>query len=104
MSKVLSRRQLKEAHLKEAHQILHSQGGVIMIVLRLLAVLIFSALLTGCDVGEDVKALKGEISALKDDITALKTRIQYYFPKPPCNPPGKHSIDSCFYRLKITQV
>src|SRR5690242_6370816 len=53
-----------------------------MIVLRLVTVFMFSAVLTGCQA----------------------SKLESFFPELPCNPPGKHSPQSCYYKLEITNV
>lgn len=88
-----------------------------MIVLRLSAVFIFAALLSGCDqnvkeLKEDVRALKEDIAEFKKDIKDFKERvvpvIRAYFaqlPKPPsCKAPGQHSERPCLYKLKILKT
>jgi len=73
-----------------------------MIVLRLLAIFIFSALLTGCPVTEkiekEVEALKADIAQFKKIVWAIAHHTQ------PCKPPGQHSEIECHYKLKISKV
>jgi hypothetical protein len=60
------------------------QGGVIMIMLRLLAVFIFSALLTGLD----IKELKAETEESTNQ----------------CSQPGFPSSGQCWYDLHVTKI
>lgn len=70
-----------------------------MIVLRLLAVLIATALLTGCMIDD----LKTDVKAAKLDTQALKSYMRG-FPEPDeCRPPGEDdSSKTCYYELLIT--
>ena len=67
-----------------------------MRVLRGLAVLLFVMVFTGCDVVDDIKALKADIRALRVYLMAL--------PSPQgCRAPGMHEYStSCYYKIQIT--
>ena len=52
-----------------------------MNVLTLLAVFIVTALLTGCDVVDDIRALKADVAALRTYVIALPINN-------PCGDPG----------------
>jgi len=76
-----------------------------MIVLRLLAVFIVTALLTGCD---DINTIKIDADALREDIKALKTDIKLLrgflmqFPTPTeCPAPGVPTTKICKYKLQV---
>jgi hypothetical protein len=68
-----------------------------MIVLRLLTVVIFTAVLTGCALFEDVQKLKGDVSSLKDYLTQ-------FTPPNQCGPPGTSQAVICNYRLVVTPM
>jgi hypothetical protein len=87
---------------------------MIMIALRLLLVLIVSSLVTGCNVSDDIKAVRADIStdfkAIDADIKSLKTDIKMLrnflasFPTPTqCPDPGVHSSRICHYQFTITK-
>jgi hypothetical protein len=65
-----------------------------MIVLRLLTVFIFTALLTGCVVKDDIESLKTDVKSLRGILSALPTRMQ-------CPEPGEHTTKICHYILEI---
>jgi hypothetical protein len=76
-----------------------------MIVLKLLSVLIFTALLSGCD---DIKSMKEDIRALKEDVNAVKVDIRLYkgfltatTTPEQCPHPGEHTTMICHYTLQI---
>jgi hypothetical protein len=76
-----------------------------MIVLRLLAVFIVTALLIGCD---DVKAIKEDVRALKEDVKAVKADVELYkglllatATPEQCPYPGEHAAMICHYTLQI---
>jgi len=64
-----------------------------MIVLSLVAVFVVSTVLTGCQAVRDVRGFK-----------SAKAQFEDFFPQSLCNAPGKHSHDSCYYKLEITNV
>jgi len=68
-----------------------------MIVLRLLAVFIFTAVLTGCSLSEDVQKLRG-------DIRLLKNYLAQFTPPNQCGPPGTSQAIICNYRLVVTPM
>ena len=68
-----------------------------MIVLRLVVVFIFTALLAGCGLLDDIKALKTDIRAMRIYLMALPAPEQ-------CRGPGVYeSTQSCYYKLLITE-
>src|SRR5262245_43798469 len=81
-----------------------------MIVLRLVAVLIFSALLTGCPVSEeDIKLLKQAVKELTADIKAAKAVLLPTGCPAPGAPQPELRIPpdddaKCYYLLTITKV
>ena len=81
-----------------------------MIVLRLVAVLIFSALLTGCPVSEeDIKLLKQAVKELSADIKAAKAvLVPTGCPAPGAPQPSlaipPDNDGKCYYLLTITKV
>jgi hypothetical protein len=70
-----------------------------MIVLRLLAVFIFTGLLTGCD--PDVKTIKDDIASLKIDTKALRGLLSTLPTPVQCPAPGAHTTMICHYTLQI---
>jgi hypothetical protein len=76
------------------------KGGVVMMTVRLVAVLIFTALLTGCD---QVKSIEQDVKALKADIKALRVFLMSQPSPRDCRPPGMHEYSTtCYYKLEIT--
>ncbi len=66
-----------------------------MVLLRLLTVLIFSSLLSGCYVvGKDYNSLKSDISAFKAYLRATPSPAD-------CQAPGIPQARVCYYRLKV---
>lgn len=65
-----------------------------MVVLRLLAVFIFTVVLTGCSLFEDVQKLKGDIRSLKD-------YLRQFTPPNQCGPPGTSQAIICNYKLVV---
>jgi hypothetical protein len=66
-----------------------------MSVRRLLAVIIVPALLGGCDVGDDIRALKADIAALRTLVMALPLTNK-------CGEIGVETSKVCTYQLKVT--
>src|SRR5262249_49237106 len=75
-----------------------TRGGAIMIAVRLLAVLIFVSLLTGCFY------LSGERRSLKTDIGALKTLVRAHPAPTECEPPGTPQARICNYSLVVEHI
>ncbi len=86
-----------------------------MIVLRLLAVFIVAALLSGCDpeLKNDVKALKADIEEFKKDVKDLKENgipaLAFMFQQlqkaqARCKPPGQKTASDCWYKLQIIKA
>src|SRR4029079_2313020 len=71
-----------------------------MTTLRLVSVLVFTAVLTGCD---QIKTIEQDVKALKADIKALRVYIMSQPNPQECHPPGMHEYStSCYYKLEIT--
>lgn len=67
-----------------------------MIPLRILAVLLLAVFFAGCDVVDDIKALKADIRALRVYLMAQPSPLG-------CHAPGMHEYsNTCYYRLQIT--
>lgn len=65
-----------------------------MILLRLLAIFIFSSLLSGC-------YLYGDYNSLKSDIRSLKAYLKATPVPNECKPPGTPQSRICYYKLSI---
>jgi hypothetical protein len=80
-----------------------------MIMLRLLAVFIVPALLTGCVTVKDIDEIKAEIRDLKTEKEVRSDLKEYLYAKfssewQPCQPPGIEQNIECHYSLTITKI
>lgn len=75
-----------------------------MIALRLFLVLVVSSLLSGCNVSDDIKAMKADVNALKVDIKMLRSFLSSFPTPTQCPEPGERSARVCHYTLKITKA
>src|SRR5690348_2612824 len=72
-----------------------------LMVRPLLAIFIWSALLGGCTIAEDVKQIRKDLDELKSRSAIAYSAMLAQLPR--CNPPGEKSGRSCYYKLQITR-